>query len=45
MTFRIAFLLTLAAVILSGCATGTSNSQSATPTVSGYISTSATKKF
>jgi uncharacterized lipoprotein len=38
-------LLAMVVVILAGCATGNSTSQSAAPTVSGYISVGASKQI
>lgn len=44
-SMRSPFCLLIAIVFLSGCATGRSPETSATPTVSGYISVGAVKKF
>ena len=38
-------LLAVTAALLTGCATGSSTSQSAAPTVSGYIDFSASKQI
>jgi uncharacterized lipoprotein YajG len=43
--FKTALLLVALAAIFSGCATSQNSQQSASPTISGYISVGADKSF
>jgi uncharacterized lipoprotein YajG len=43
--FKTSLLLIALAAMLSGCATSPNSQQSASPTVSGYISVGAGKQF